>query len=179
MVDNGIDGNRCLTDLAVTDNQLALSASDGHHGVDSLDTGLQRLVHGLTENHTGSFPVEGQREGLTGNGAGTVDRVTQGIDNTTYQAIAYGNRGNLAGATHGHVLFYGIAVGTHQDDTDVALFEVHGHTAHTVFKLDELTRTDVVETENVGNTVADVKHGTDFFERDLRVDLFELLFQYI
>ena len=40
LVDDRIDRNRCLTGLSVTDDQLTLSTSDRHHGIDCLDTGL-------------------------------------------------------------------------------------------------------------------------------------------
>ena len=43
LVDDGIDGNCGLTRLTVADNQLTLPAADRNHGIDSLQTGLQRL----------------------------------------------------------------------------------------------------------------------------------------
>ena len=40
LINNGINGNCRLTGLSVTDDQLTLSSSDGHHGVNCLNTCL-------------------------------------------------------------------------------------------------------------------------------------------
>ena len=47
LVDDGVDADRGLAGLAVTDDQLALAAADRRHGVDGLDAGLQRLADAL------------------------------------------------------------------------------------------------------------------------------------
>ena len=47
LVDDGVDDERRLAGLAVADDELALAAADGDHGVDGLDAGLQRLLDGL------------------------------------------------------------------------------------------------------------------------------------
>ena len=47
LVDDGVDRHRRLARLAVADDQLALPAPDGRHGVDGLDPGLQGLAHRL------------------------------------------------------------------------------------------------------------------------------------
>ena len=44
LVDDGVDGNSGLTGLTVTDDQLALTATDRHHGIDGLQAGLHRLI---------------------------------------------------------------------------------------------------------------------------------------
>src|SRR6187200_2404062 len=44
LVDDRVDRDRGLAGLAVTDDQLALAATDRGHGVDGLEAGLQRLV---------------------------------------------------------------------------------------------------------------------------------------
>ena len=44
LVDDRVDRDRGLAGLAVADDQLALAAADGGHGVDGLDAGLQRLA---------------------------------------------------------------------------------------------------------------------------------------
>ena len=45
LIDYRIYSDSRLTCLTVTDYQLSLSPADRHHGVDSLDTGLQRGIH--------------------------------------------------------------------------------------------------------------------------------------
>ena len=45
LVDDGVNGNCSFTSLPVTDDELALSTSDGHQTVDGLDSGLHGLLH--------------------------------------------------------------------------------------------------------------------------------------
>ena len=47
LVQDRVHGHGGLAGLAVADDQLALAPADRDHGVDGLDPGLQRLVHGL------------------------------------------------------------------------------------------------------------------------------------
>ena len=47
LVDDGVDGDGGLAGLAVADDELALAAADGDHGVDGLDARLQRLLDRL------------------------------------------------------------------------------------------------------------------------------------
>jgi hypothetical protein len=46
LVDDRVDADGGLARLAVADDQLALPASDGDHGVDGLEARLERLLHG-------------------------------------------------------------------------------------------------------------------------------------
>ena len=59
LVDDRVDRDRGLAGLAVTDDELALAATDGGHGVDGLEAGLQRLVHRLALDHRGGLQLEG------------------------------------------------------------------------------------------------------------------------
>jgi hypothetical protein len=47
LVQDRVDCNSGLTGLAVTNDELTLSTTDRGHGVNGLDTSLQRLVHWL------------------------------------------------------------------------------------------------------------------------------------
>src|SRR5439155_4138502 len=47
LVEDRVDGDGRLARLAVTDDELALAAADGRHGVNGLDAGLEGLVHRL------------------------------------------------------------------------------------------------------------------------------------
>ncbi len=79
LVDDGVDGHGGLARLAVADDELALAAADGHHGVDGLQARLHRLIHRLAADDAG-------RHLLDGGACFGVDRalavegVTQGID---------------------------------------------------------------------------------------------------
>ncbi len=83
----------------------------------------------------------------------------------------------MAGEAHGHVLGHFIDV-VEQNDTDVAFLEVHGYAFYAVFELYKFVGADIVEAVDVGNAVAYLQNGTDFFEGNLGVDVLELLLQY-
>src|SRR5690606_10585226 len=55
LADDGIDGNSGFTCLTIANDQLALATADRHHGVNCLDTGLQRLRYRFTGNNAGSY----------------------------------------------------------------------------------------------------------------------------
>ena len=57
LVEDRVDGDRGLAGLAVADDQLALAPADRRHGVDGLDAGLQRLVHGLAAHDAGRLDL--------------------------------------------------------------------------------------------------------------------------
>ena len=45
LVDDRVDGHGRFARLPVADDQLPLTAANGHHGIDRLETGLNRLAH--------------------------------------------------------------------------------------------------------------------------------------
>ena len=97
LVDDRVDRHRGLAGLAVADDQLALAAADGGHGVDGLDAGLHRLLHRLALHDRGRLQLEGAaRLGL--DRALAVDRVAQRVDDAAEVAVADRDREDLAGA---------------------------------------------------------------------------------
>ena len=84
LVQDSVHCDSGLTRLTVTNDQLTLTTADRHHGVDRLDTGLQRLGHRLTPDHArcNFFDFVGQ---LVTQRTFAVDRLTQGVNDTTLQ----------------------------------------------------------------------------------------------
>ena len=58
LVDDGVDGNGCLSSLAVADDKLTLASADRNHGVDGLQSGLQRLLYRLAVDYSWGLAVE-------------------------------------------------------------------------------------------------------------------------
>lgn len=84
LVQHGIQSDSSLAGLTVTNDQLTLTAADGHHGVDRLETSLHRLVDGLTGQNARSLDLStaallGIERTLAVNG------VTEGVDDTSKQ----------------------------------------------------------------------------------------------
>src|SRR5690606_2725617 len=88
LVDDGVDGDRGLTDLTVTDDQLTLATANRGHGVDGFQAGLHRLVYRLTPDHARRNLFD--RLGDLGvQRTFAVNRVTQCINDAAEQLRAY------------------------------------------------------------------------------------------
>ena len=80
LVDDGVQADRGLAGLTVADDQLTLAAADRDHGVDRLDTGLERHINGraLDDARCGHF----DRTALLGfDSALAVDRLAECVNN--------------------------------------------------------------------------------------------------
>ena len=91
LVDDGIDGNSRLSSLAVTDDQLTLSASDRNHGIDRLQTGLKRFCYRLTENNSRSLAFQRHFKTFAADFAASVHRYTQRVDDTSQHSFSHIN----------------------------------------------------------------------------------------
>src|SRR5258706_6747078 len=121
LVDDGVERDGSLAGLTVTDDQLALSAADGDHGIDGLHAGLQRLLHRLPVNHAG-------RDGFDGihtfalDRALTLDWLAQRVDHAPDQAFTHGDRHDASSATD-LVALRDFLIFTEQHGAHLVLFE--------------------------------------------------------
>lgn len=82
LVKNGVESDGGLASLAITNDKLTLSTSNGNHGIDRLQTSLDGFPDRLTRKNAGSLdlgapPLFGIKRPLP------VNRVTEGIDDTS------------------------------------------------------------------------------------------------
>src|SRR5205823_12469686 len=104
-----INGHRGLAGLAVTDDELALSATDGNHAVDRLQAGLQWLFNGLARDDTRRCDLNAPA--LFGfEGAAAVDGLTQGIHDATDERLAHRHFGDANGELHRIALFEHVGI---------------------------------------------------------------------
>ena len=136
LVDDRVDRDRGLAGRPVTDDQLALAAADRGHRVDRLDAGRQRLVHRLARHHAGRLELEGAP--LVGlDVAEAVDRGAERVDDPAHEAVADGDREDLAGPADRLALLDLVEV-TEDDDADLAGVEVQGDAEGAVLELQQL-----------------------------------------
>lgn len=84
LVQHSVESDGGLASLTITDDQLTLTTTDRHHGVDSLETSLHRLVDGTTGQNAGGFELSTTL--LLGlDRALAVDGLTEGVDDTAEQ----------------------------------------------------------------------------------------------
>ena len=174
LVDDSINGHRGFTRLAVTDDELALSATDGNHAVDRLQAGLQWLFDGLARDDTRRFDLNAPA--LFGfDGAAAVDGLTQGIHDATDERLAHRHFGDATGALHRIALFDHVGF-TEKGGADVILFEVQRDAENPVGKFQQLAGGNFVQTVNARNTVAGGKDGADLLDLDRFLVVPNLLF---
>ena len=96
----------CLTCLTVADDKLTLTSTDWYLRVDSLKTGLERLVHWLTEHDSRSLSFQRHLIQLTLYRSLAVDRITQSVNDTAQQAVSSHHRSDTASSFHGETFLY-------------------------------------------------------------------------
>ena len=162
LIENRVDGNRCLSGLAVADDQLALAAADRDHRVNRLDPGLERLVHGLTAGDTRRLVLE--RTAMRSfDHPLAVQRPAERIDHAADERLAARNTQELAGPAD-LVPFLDVEIVAEDDDTHRALFEVEHLAELAVGELELLTRHGVGQAIDTRNPITDLEHAADFAE---------------
>lgn len=81
LVKNGVEGNGSLPGLTITNDQLTLTTTNWHHGVDRLETSLDGLVDRVTRKNTGGLELGTTLLGGL-DGSLSVNWVSEGIDDT-------------------------------------------------------------------------------------------------
>ena len=172
LVQNGVGGDGGFAGLAVADDQLTLTAADGNHGVDGLDTGLQGAGDVLPLDDTGGGHFDGA-VGLRLNAALAVDGLAQGVDNAPDELFAHGDGHDSAGALDG-IAFLNALIGAEDDDGDGVLFQILGHAVGAVGKFHQLTGHALFKTRGLGNAVAYQNDDAGFADFNLVFVIFDL-----
>src|ERR1700726_4849298 len=172
LVQDGVERDRGLAGLTVTDDQFALAAADRDQRVDRLEAGRHGLVDRLARNDAGRLDVDAHPlVGLDRTLA--VDRIAERIDHAAEQPLANRRIDDGPGALDG-LAFLDLAVGAEDHDADVVGLEVQRHAAGAVLELDHLAGLDVVEAVDAGNAVADGQHLSDFGNLGLLAEILDL-----
>ena len=174
LIDDGIDTDRSLSGLTVTDHQLTLSASDGDHGIDRLDTCLEWFFYRLTENNTGCFTLQWHLIEFAGERTFSIDGLSECIHYAANHAFTNIDRSDLTGTFY-FGTFFDVSALSHQYHTHIVFFQVQGDGAHTVLELDQFTIANVAETVHAGDTVTHLQYGSYFFEVRRGVEIAQLL----
>ena len=152
LVNDGIRSYRCLSGLAIANDQLTLTSSDRDHGIDSLDAGLQRLMNRLAVADTRCIAFNGT-ELFRLDRAGSVDGLPKGIHDTADHLFADGNRNDLPGPLHGLAFTDGFP-GTEENDGHAVLLQILCHTETAVFKFQQLAGHTVDQTAGTRDPVS-------------------------
>ena len=174
LIDDGINRDSGFTGLTVTDDQFALSTSDGDHGVDTLESGGQRFGNGLSVDYARRFTVEGHEIFFALDVTTTVEGISQRVDDTAEHVLIDHNRGDAAGAFHA-VSFFNAFGRTENHGTDVVLFEVHGYCHYAVVEFDQLVFCHFAESVDASYAVTNGKDSAYFLKLNFCGDILKLL----
>ncbi len=173
VVDDGVEQDGGLAGLAVADDQLALAAADGNHGVDGLEAGGHGLAHALAVDDAGGEALDGQSLG-GGDGALVVDGHAQRVHHAADHGFAHRHGENLAGALD-LVAFVELGVVAQNHGADLVFFKLSASPAMPCGKAEQLAGHDLVEAVQAGDAVAERCDGPDLVDLDLRIVVRDLL----
>ena len=126
----------------------------------------------FTVNNAGGFDLH-LAEAAGVDGAFTVNRLPNGVNNTTNQGIANRNLGNTAG-TLDRVAFFNLGEFSKNSGTDVIFFKVENHTGYAAGELQQLTGHGASQAVDTGNTVTDGDDCAGFRHLNLFAILLDL-----
>ena len=176
LVDDRVDADGRLAGLAVADDQLALSASDGSHRVDCLDAGLQGLIHRLALGHAVCDHLDGASLG-GGHRAGAVQGVSQRVDYPAQHRLAHRHAQQPAGAAD-LVALVDLEKIAEDNHTHRVLFEVEGQAEDVAGKLDHLARHHSRQPVHPGNPISHLDYPANFANVDPGFEPFNFLLNH-
>ena len=171
---DGVDADGGLAGLTVADDQFALPAADGSHGVDGLDPGDHGFVNALTGDDAGSFHFHGAEFGGF-NRSEAVDGNAEGAHDAPHDGIADGH-GEDATGTLDRVAFLDAGIFTKQGYAHVVFFQVEHHAQQPAGEFEKLHGHGVLHAIYTGDPVPYGKHSAGFGGIDTLLVVLDLLF---
>ncbi len=159
LVDDRVDRDGRLTGGAVADDEFALAAADGNHGVHTHDAGLDRLAYRAAFDDAGRDFFNGVG-GVVRDRALAIDRASESIDDAAEEALS---------DWHGEEFACGLGLGaladlgvvTENDDADLGFLQVESEAHDAAGKFDHFIQLHSAEAFDAGDAVADFADGAD------------------
>ncbi len=173
LADDGVDGDGRLAGGTVADDELALAAADGDHGVDSFDAGEHGRIHALAHDHVGSDALYGAGY-VAREGALAIQGVAQRVHHSPDEGVAHGHLHDAAGGAH-LIALADLGVVAEDHGADGVLLQVQGQAHDLVGELEDLVVHGALEAVHAGDAVAGLYHRADIHRRHLHAKLLDLL----
>ena len=158
--DDGVNANCRLAYLAVADNEFALSAANGRHSVNSLQSCVHWLINGLTFNNSGSNHFNttvfiGLNRSLA------VKRCAGRINYTSQQSFANRHLRDLTGSLY-DVAFFDMSNFTQNRNTDIVCFQIENHAQNAAGEFQKFHRHCILYAVYSGNTITNGQNSSGF-----------------
>ena len=177
LIDDRVDGKRSLTGLTVTDDELALTATNRNHGVDGFVSGLHRLAHRLAVDHARRHALDRRSEGGLDRTL-AIDWVAERVDDATEQFRTHRHFEDAAGRLDRVAFLQRFVVAEH-DGADRILFEVQRETEQVPRELDHFAVANIGQAVDTADTVGNRNDRADVACFRRRLELFDSLFDEI
>jgi len=174
LMENGIHRKGRLSRLAVPQDQLPLSTTDGNQRIHHLQTGLKRSFNGSPVQDSGRLPEYGGT-GDAIHGAFAVQRVSQGID---HPADKIGSHRDVQHAAGARDFFAGPQCpgSSQKNDPHPVGQEIQGHAGHLGAQIEQLLGLDTRESFGPGNSRPQHPDAPDLFGDGARRHFLKRLF---
>mmetsp|Transcript_2523 Transcript_2523/g.6362 ORF Transcript_2523/g.6362 Transcript_2523/m.6362 type:complete len:274 (-) Transcript_2523:162-983(-) len=177
LVQHRIDGDGRLASLAIANDQLTLSTSNGDEAVHGLDPCGHGFMHTLAWNDSGCLQLDSPS--LLGcNWSGTINGHAQRINNATEQLLSNRHVHNGASALY-TVTFHNGSIITEHDDTDVVGLQVECHAFQAARELNHLSSLYSLQAIDAGNSVSDTQDSTHLLDILLVLEVRDAVAQYL
>ena len=176
LIDNGINRNCGFPGLAVTNNQLSLSASNRDHAIHRFDSGLQRFFHRTSSNNAERLAFQ-RKEGISLDRPLSIQRLAKWCHHAPKHLFTRGHGCNTTRSLHG-VAFFDMRGITKDHASDIVFFEIQRHTEHIAGEFHQLARHNFRETINACDAITDLQDGSDIIYIYFLFKTGKLLSQY-
>ena len=170
---DGINGDSCFADLAVTNDQLPLPSTHRCHGVNCLQAGDHGFMNTFSGNNTRSNHFNAS-EFLGVNGSLSVQRLTNSRNHAAKNRLADRHLRNTAGSLD-NIPFLDMNIGSHDGDTHVVFLKVQDQSENTTREFHQFKGHCFLKAIDSGNTIANRQNDPCFTELDLFVVILDLI----
>lgn len=126
LVDDSINGNSGLTGLSISNDELSLSSTDWHEGINGLESGLHGLVDGFSWDNTWGLELDSLSL-VALDWAETIDWVTEWVNDSTEHTFTDWDIDDGSGSLD-DITLLDLSIVTQDDNTYIISLEIEGHT---------------------------------------------------
>jgi len=174
---DGVHGDGGLAGGAVSDDQFALAASDGDHGVNGHDAGLNGNGDGFAGDDAGCDFFDRVLR-ITFDLTLAVKSLSKGVDDAAQQALADGD-GEQAARGADFVASLDVLAGAEKHAADLGFLKVEGQAVKTAGEFDHFVEHDIAQAFDLGGAVTDLADDADVGFGDRRFEAGDLGFNLL